>query len=105
MAAHDYEFITRWRVQGTCEEVSELLADGEGLPRWWPSVYHEVRELTPGDARGVGRSFELSTQGWLPYRLRWTLLTTEMRSPHGFSLTAQGDFVGTGDWRFAQEGE
>ncbi len=40
--ATNYHFTTHWRVQGTIEEVYDVLADGPDLVRWWPSVYLEV---------------------------------------------------------------
>lgn len=52
MSANAYHFITHWRIQSTIEEVSAVLADASRLPEWWPSVYLDVEELTPGDAPG-----------------------------------------------------
>ena len=104
MASNDYAFVTRWRVAGTVAEVHEVLADAASLPRWWPSVYLEVQVLSPGDAAGVGKTVELLTQGWLPYRLRWKFVTTEVR-PDGFTLEASGDFEGRGVWTFVQAGD
>src|SRR5262245_45514893 len=104
MELNDYAFLTRWRVHGTVAEVDEVLADAASLPRWWPSVYLDVRILRPGDARGVGKTVELLTQGWLPYRLRWSFVTTERR-PDGFRLEADGDFEGRGIWTFVQSGD
>ena len=89
MGLNDYAFFTRWRVQATVAEVDKVLADAASLPRWWPSVYLDVRILRPGDARGVGKTVELLTQGWLPYRLGWSFVTTEVR-PDGFTLEADG---------------
>lgn len=100
----DYHFITVWRVPGTCAEVAEVLADARGLTRWWPSVYLDVQELAPGGPDGVGRRIALFTKGWLPYTLRWQFTVTESDAPRGFSLVADGDFVGRGIWRFAQAG-
>jgi hypothetical protein len=101
MAANDYAFVTRWRLEGTVREVHDILADAASLPRWWPSVYLEVRVLQPGNSLGVGKTVELLTQGWLPYRLRWRFVTTDVR-PDGFTLDAMGDFEGRGVWTFAQ---
>jgi hypothetical protein len=103
--ANVYHFVSRWRVRGTLEEVWAILQDLPALPRWWPSVYLEVEETAPGDAAGVGRSARLRTRGRLPYTLSWGLTITEARRPHGFSLTATGDFEGTGVWRFNQQGD
>jgi hypothetical protein len=104
MASNDYQFFTRWRVPGTVEEVSALLGDAADLPRWWPAVYLDVRELERGGPGGIGRVFALFTKGWLPYTLRWRFRVTANRAPHGFTLDAWGDFVGRGEWRFVQDG-
>jgi hypothetical protein len=100
----DYVFVTRWRVEASIEEVSEILHDGPDLARWWPSVYLEARQIQPGNARGEGSIVDLFTKGWLPYTLRWRLRVTESRDPRGFSLEASGDLVGEGKWTFTQEG-
>jgi hypothetical protein len=102
--ANEYHFITRWRVEGTCGEVADVLDDPVALERWWPSVYLRVEELAPANPRGVGRRARLLTKGWLPYTLRWELEIVEQRYPHGFSLVASGDFEGRGVWTFEQDG-
>jgi hypothetical protein len=101
-----YHFITHWTVEASCAEVYDLLKRPEELPRWWPSVYLEVRVLEPGDADGLGKRVALHTKGWLPYTLRWQFRVTALRpTDHsGFSLQAWGDFVGNGTWTFAQRG-
>jgi hypothetical protein len=104
MPNNEYHFITRWRVQGTVQEVFEILSDAPDLVRWWPSVYLDVQQVQPGDERGVGRVISLYTKGWLPYTLRWQFRVTESRAPQGFSLEAWGDFVGRGVWTFEQDG-
>jgi len=104
MPTNDYHFITRWRIHGAIDEIGHILADASGLTRWWPSVYLDVRELAPGDARGLGKVLDLYTKGWLPYTLRWQCRISEI-GPDGFTLQAEGDFVGRGIWTFAQEGE
>ena len=105
MSTNEYHFITQWRVQGTCEEVSQILGDAPSLVRWWPSVYLEVQELAQGQPNGVGREISLFTKGWLPYTLRWQFAVTEVNYPYGFTLVAHGDFVGRGIWTLAQDGE
>ena len=104
MPSNDYHFITRWRIQGAIEEISAIIADAPSLTRWWPSVYLEVRELDPGDARGLGKVVDLYTKGWLPYTLRWQFRVSEIAS-NGFTLQAEGDFVGRGIWTFEQHGD
>lgn len=104
MAANDYHFITHWRVRADIDSVSGLLGDPTDLPRWWPDVYLSAREIEPAGAGGVGRVVALHTKGWLPYTLRWNLTVTENRSPYGFAIRADGDFVGRGVWTFVSDG-
>ena len=102
--SNQYEFLTRWRVEGTCGEIADVLGDPLDLPRWWPSVYLRVEERCPPDASGLGRRVRLHTKGWLPYTLTWESELVESRYPHGFVLAASGDFDGRGVWTFAQDG-
>src|SRR5438270_398793 len=97
MAGNEYAFVSHWRVEGTIEEVSEILNDAESLPRWWPSVYLDARKRPDGIV-------DLFTKGWLPYTLRWSFRITERHDPYGFSLEAFGDFVGRGVWTLVQDG-
>jgi hypothetical protein len=103
MPTNDYHFITHWRVPGTVAEVTEILGDAPGLARWWPSVYLKVAVLAPGDEKGLGKTVDLYTKGWLPYTLRWQFEVTEVYAD-GFRLEATGDFVGRGIWTLVQEG-
>ena len=101
----DYHFVTRWRVPGTREEVAAVLRDPADLVRWWPSVYLTVDVIDPGGADGVGRVVSAYSKGWLPYTLQWRFTTTSSPGASGFSLRAEGDFVGTGTWVFKQDGD
>jgi hypothetical protein len=104
VAANEYHFTTHWTVRSTVREVKDILGDALDLVRWWPAVYLEAEQVSPGRPDGVGKLISLHTQGWLPYTLRWSFQVTEVRDD-GFSLDAFGDFVGHGDWRFVQQGE
>ena len=101
---NEYAFVTLWRVEGTCEEVAEILDDPLALPRWWPDVYLDVRQLEPPRADGIGRRVRLVTKGWLPYTLRWDFTVVESRRPFGLTIEAVGDFNGRGVWSFEQDG-
>jgi Polyketide cyclase / dehydrase and lipid transport len=101
----EYHFLTRWRVLGTPEDVADVLRDAADLPRWWPSVYLEVKVLEDGDEHGIGRVVDLWTKGWLPYTLRWRFTTTRNDGARGMSLRADGDFVGEGTWTFIADGD
>jgi hypothetical protein len=97
-----YHFFTQWQVVATREEVYSILSEAEALPRWWPSVYLDVKVTAPGDSNSVGKEVSLYTKGWLPYTLKWNFVVTETRRPTGFSFNAYGDFVGFGKWNFIQ---
>jgi hypothetical protein len=99
-----YHFVSRWRAGGTCGEVADILGDPLALPRWWPSVYLRVDELSPPRRDGLGRRVRLHTRGWLPYTLTWEFEVVESSYPHGFTIAASGDFVGRGVWTLAQDG-
>jgi hypothetical protein len=104
MASGDYHFVTHWSVIGTLAEVADILRDTGGFPRWWPSVYLQVRQMQPGDEQGIGERFSMRTKGWLPYILDWEMRVTDSRYPHGFTLEAAGDLAGRGLWTFEQKG-
>jgi hypothetical protein len=104
MTGNQYHFITTWRVKATLQDVNDIIGNAPDLPRWWPAVYLEVKELEQGDEHGIGKVVDLYTKGWLPYTLRWQFRVTESRYPHGFALEAWGDFVGCGIWTFEEDG-
>jgi hypothetical protein len=103
--SNDYHFTTRWQFEAQIEEVADILNDGPGLPRWWPSVYLDVQELEHGDENGVGKVISLYTKGWLPYTLSWMGRVTAANYPYGFTIDVRGDFVGRGVWTFEQNGK
>jgi hypothetical protein len=99
MATNNYQFVTRWRLAATPQEVTDVLGDAAALARWWPSVYLAVTVDQAGDPEtGLGKVVSLWTKGWLPYTLRWSFRVTESTPPTGFALEATGDFVGRGVW-------
>src|SRR5262245_53306520 len=104
MAENDYHFVDRWRVEGTVEEVAAILEDALSLPRWWGSVYFDVRQIEPGGERGIGKLISLHAGGWLPYTLRINFRTVASRYPYGFSMDATGDLEGKGIWTFEPDG-
>lgn len=105
MSANAYHFVDRWRVQGDLREVADILEDALSLPRWWGSVYFDVKEVEPGIEHGLGKLISLRAGGWLPYTLRINFRTVESHYPNGFSMDATGDLEGKGIWTFQQDGE
>lgn len=103
MASHEYRFVTRWHVPGTCEQVYAILEDTERVARFWPSLYHTVDVVYPGDAGGTGKLVKVVTRGFLPYVIRWNFRVTDSNRPYGFSIDADGDLSGTGRWTFMQD--
>lgn len=102
---NQYHFITHWQVEGTAEEVSDILGDAASLMRWWSSVYLDVDILDPRGEHGIGKVAGLYTKGWLPYTLRWRFRVTESHYPYGFTLEAWGDFEGHGTWTLSRIGK
>jgi hypothetical protein len=106
LGSNSYEFRTTWRFRGRAVEAARVIAgDPTDLPRWWPSVYLDVKQIAAGEPSGVGSAYELYTKGWLPYRLRWTFRVTEVEYERRIAIEAWGDFAGVGEWNFLQEGE
>jgi hypothetical protein len=105
MPANDYQFVTRWRLPGSPEQVSDLLGDTETVSRIWPSLYTRARVVEPGDEHGLGRVVQVVTRGHLPYTLRWSYRIVDSRHPNGYSIEARGDMVGTGVWTFEPDGD
>lgn len=102
---NDYHFLTRWRVQGTAGEVYAILSEPLDYPRWWPSVYLDVDQLTRGDADGTGRRLRLHTRGWLPYTLHWECETLTAEPPACIEIAATGDLEGRGIWSIVSDGK
>jgi hypothetical protein len=104
MASHHYQFLTRWRIEATPEEVYPIIDDTPSYPRWWPAVWLRVEVLDPGDANGIGNRVRLTTKGWLPYILSWEGRALEKKFPHRAVFTAMGYFEGQGTWTFRADG-
>jgi hypothetical protein len=104
MSTSDYYFVDKWQVEADVKEVAETIEDALSLPRWWGSVYFEVKELEPGEGNhGVGKLIRVRAGGWLPYMLRIDFRTVESRYPRGFTMDATGDLEGKGIWTFRQD--
>jgi uncharacterized protein YndB with AHSA1/START domain len=100
----DYHYVSTWQLQAPIERVWAALNDLEHLPTWYTGV-QEARELTPGDAQGVGRRVRYVIKGRLPLRLAFEATTTRSVAPRDQELQAEGELAGTGRWSLDQQGE
>ena len=100
----DYHYVSSWWLQAPIEQVWAALNDLEHLPAWYGGV-QEARELTPGDAQGVGRRVRYVIKGRLPLRLAFEATTTRSDPPREQHLQAEGELAGTGHWSLDQQGE
>ena len=100
----DYHYVSTWQLQAPIEQVWAALNDLEHLPVWYRGVQH-ARELTPGDAQGVGRRVRYVIKGRLPLRLAFEATTTRSDPPRDQQLQAEGELAGTGRWLLDQQGE
>jgi hypothetical protein len=105
MSNDEYRFTTHWRVQGTCERISDVLGDTDRIARWWPSVYRECNVVERGGLHGLGRRVAVTTKGFLPYAIRWRFTVVEEFYPHGSRIVADGDLEGEGRWTLTQDGD
>src|SRR5712692_3267324 len=104
MPANSYHLVSHWRVEGTVNEVSDILEDAAALSEWWGSVYSDVAVLEVGNPDGTGKVFRLLGRGWLPYSLHLTFRQIDRRYPTGFTVAVSGDLNGVGVWSFSQDG-
>ena len=57
MGINDYHFINRWRVEGTVEEVADIIAEPLEMARWWPAWCLAAKDIERGDDNGVGHKY------------------------------------------------
>ena len=97
-----YRYVSRWRVLGPIDEIAAVLRDAQAYPRWWPSVYLAVEPFT--DESG-GERRRVRSQGFLPYAIDFVARVVDERLPHGFSVEAEGEMQGRGDWQLEADDE
>lgn len=98
------ELPTYWRVQGSVEDVYDVITHPLEFPRWWPQVYLDAKQLEPGDDRGIGRIVQVKTKGRLPYTMTWRAQSVKSEKPTLLALRSEGDLQGEGVWHFKQVG-
>jgi carbon monoxide dehydrogenase subunit G len=103
-AVADYHYVSTWQLQAPIERLWAALNDLEHLATWYTGM-QKARELTPGDAQGVGRRVRYVIKGRLPLRLAFEATTTRSVPPRDQELQAEGELAGTGRWSLEQQGE
>lgn len=104
MAINDYHFINHWRVEGTVEEVADIIAEPLEMARWWPAWCLASKEIERGDDNGVGQVINIYAKGWMPYAIRWQMRVIESDRPRRYVIHVSGDLEGQGIWTFRQDG-
>lgn len=102
-AVTDYRFETTWRLRASRQDAWDLLYDGEGWPRWWPSV-RRAEVLAAGRADGVGRRLRYHFATRLPYTLTFEAELVEVVEPTRLVARAEGELAGTWTCDLAPDG-
>lgn len=95
VAAHRYEFTSRWTVAATPDATYAVLARPDLYNEWWPEIRSAVQT---GD--GVGH---MALRSALPFTLRFTL-QRDVEDPIALRLKADvdGDIRGYVQWEVAR---
>lgn len=96
-----YESITVWCFKAPVESVWNEIKNTECWPKWWKGV-KEVVEVTKGDDLGVGKICHYTWKGVLPYKLRFSMLTTCVHPLKLIEGVAEGELNSKGTWYFFQ---
>ncbi len=99
----EYRLVTVWHFEAPLEAVYAAVCDPLRWPEWWPDA-QQVEQLQAGKADGAGQLFQCTWQGRLPYRLKFSLLTTRMQPLRAVEGEVKGDLEGFGCCLFAQDG-
>lgn len=105
MGRNAFVLKSRWVVQGSVQEVYDIVSDADALANWWPAGFLDVEIEHQGDETGVGKTLLVLTKGWLPYTIRWRQRVVQIDPPSGFTIEVWGEFDGRGVWAFQQAGD
>jgi len=99
-----YRFVTDISIRAPIEPVYDAIAQPEVWLDRWPDAI-EVRRLAPGNADGLGASFDATVRAPMGYRLSAVITTVDVDPPHELHMTSSGDLVGEGTWLLGQPGD
>jgi hypothetical protein len=100
--AAEYRFVDRWVVPNPIERVFATVGEPLRYPLWWSDVFLEA--AGDGGPPRPGNTVTVVARGFLPYKLRFTLETTEVDPPTRIKSVLRGDFKGSGEWHLRSEG-
>jgi uncharacterized protein YndB with AHSA1/START domain len=93
-----YHFLDEWLVPAPVEEVFDIVGDQLAYPTWWGRVFlHAMGQKGPPRP---GRRITVVARGFLPYRLHFDTVLTEVERPTKIGMALAGDFSGGGAWTF-----
>lgn len=98
-----YRFLDRWELPYDIEPVFDTVGEPLRYPEWWSDVF--LAAEGDGGPPRAGNRVAVTARGFLPYRLRFTLETTEVERPTRLRSNLHGDFEGTGEWRLRRQGD
>ena len=102
MAANEYYFVSHWRVPCTPADAYEIIKDTASLPRWWPAAFLEAEPHYFADG---SQGTRVSSKGWMPYVLHWTVRELASDPPGSLTIEVDGDFKGRGTWTLMPDGD
>ncbi len=94
-------YLTTWWFEAPLDRVFRALVDIGDWPAWWKSL-RAVEELSPRDARGIGRRYRCRWRSRLGYRLCFEVCVTRVVPGRLIEGVARGDVRGTGRWRLSE---
>ena len=97
-----YHFVTLWRIAAPLEVVYQAISQSQCWPLWWKGLVR-VRELAPGDERGIGRVYRYHWQSRLGYGLAFDMRVTRLYPPWVIVGEARGDLEGWGCWQLTEQ--
>jgi hypothetical protein len=102
-AMSEYKFVSVWTIEAVLPRVWAAIKDPMHWPEWWKGVI-SVRELVPGDSRGLGSVHRSVWKSVLPYRLEFDSEVVRTVENELIEAKAFGELEGVGLWQFRPVG-
>ncbi len=97
-----YNFVTKWEIQASVNDVWNAIYHSEEWPLWWRGVTN-VSIIDGGDVNGIGGIRRYTWKSILPYSLSFNLKLTDKIPLQKLAGVAFGELEGEGVWYFKQE--